>query len=109
MLRTNGARGTRLGSRMSTARPLTKNCSERIRLYRPNPLFASGWRRRLSLGHLSLPVSLFFTWLVYGLTSNFKSFVATPAVSLYSPRSAALHWSSAIRFVDRSTKLFDEA
>src|SRR5215471_4272819 len=48
-----------------------------------------GSRRRLSLGHLLLPVSLFFTWLVYGLTSNFKSFVATPAAWRCSPRSAA--------------------
>jgi hypothetical protein len=43
---------------------------------------------RFSLLHPLLPVSLFFTWLVCGLTiTNFNSFAATRAASPRWPRS----------------------
>jgi hypothetical protein len=47
--------------------------------------------------HPLLPVSLFFTWLVCGLTiTNFNSFAATRAASQCSPQSGAPHSEIAI-------------
>jgi hypothetical protein len=74
MSRTDGARDTRLGSRMSTARPLTKNCSERIKLYRPSPPFARGRKAYLFLSEPLWLLSVPFTWFGGGLTTSFLSF-----------------------------------